>query len=104
MKPFWRQSQLQDRHVRRQDRIQSSVQISQGMSPSHFKANDLPPSMNPPIGPASTNHSRLDPSNTLQCSLDLALNRPLVSLDLKAVKVRTIVLDFGPVPTRFSRF
>jgi hypothetical protein len=73
------------------------------MPPPNLKANDLSPGMNPPICPTGTNYSRLDPGNTLQCSLDLTLNRPLMSLNLKTVKVRTIVLDFGPALARFNR-
>jgi hypothetical protein len=73
------------------------------MPPPNLKANDLSPGMNPPICPTGTNYSRLDPGNTLQCSLDLTLNRPLTGLDLKAIKVGTIVLDFGPAAARFNR-
>ena len=103
MEPFRRQPHLQDGRISRQDGVQRSVQVTQVMPPSRFKANDLPLGVNPPICPTSTHHPRLDPGNTLQCSLELSLNRPLMGLDLKAVKVGTIILDFGPAPTRFKR-
>jgi hypothetical protein len=55
--------------------------------------------MNPPIRAARANHLCLGPSNSLQCSLDLTLDRSLARLNLKAKKVGPIVLYLGPEPT-----
>ena len=45
---------------------------------------------------ARANHPCLGSSNSLQCSLDLTLNRSLLQLHLKAVKVGPVVFDLGP--------
>jgi hypothetical protein len=103
MEPFRRQPHLQDSHIIRQDSIQSPLQVAQVVPPPRIKANDLPSGMNPSIGPASTHHLRLSPGHILQGSLDLSLNSPPMGLDLKAVKVCTIVFDFGPKPAQFNR-
>jgi hypothetical protein len=78
------------------------MQVTQLMPPSCLETYDLSLGMNPPIRPACTYDPCLDPSNRLQCSLDLSLNRPLMGLDLKAVETRAIILDFSPIPARFN--
>jgi hypothetical protein len=90
------QVHLHQGDVFRQNRIQRPLELGQWVPPPSLKGDNLPPGVDPPVGSSSTDHPCIDASNILQCPLNLALNRSLVRLDLKPVKVCPVVLDPGP--------
>jgi hypothetical protein len=98
MKSLRSQPNFHHCHIRGQSSIERSLQIGQTVAPFRFKDDDLSPGMDSAIRPPSADHTLLRSRYGQQCSLEFALNGPLISLDLKPVKVATIVLDLGPEP------
>jgi len=83
----------QDRHVRRGERVDRSLERLGAMTEAGRETNDLARRMHAGVSTAGElNHDRLlgDPRQQI---LQYALHRSQAGLNLKAVEVGTVVLD-----------
>ena len=96
MEPLGCRPQSQNRHVRRQHRVQRSLQLGQAVLPVRLETDDLSFGVNPSICAPGTDDPCVAAHQAGQGPLQFSLDRPLARLDLKAEKVGAIVLDPGP--------